>query len=122
MKNFFSIFFLVIYLAGFLQPSWTLVDFYMNRDDFTQKFCVNLDKGISQCRASCYLEKLLDEEQSNNGGVYLSMVEKFKIIEYSNHQRLTVKPDVEQVSDKAIIKPAKYLFDFSRAIFHPPKA
>ena len=122
MKNFLSILFLGIYLAGSLQPSLTLIDFYMNRDDFTQKFCVNLDKGITQCRASCYLTKLLDEEQNNNGNDYLSMVEKIKTTEYSNHQRPTIKPDDEPASDKVTISPASYRSDFSMAIFHPPKA
>jgi hypothetical protein len=122
VKSILSVLFLSIYLVGFLQPSWTLIDFYWNRDDFTQKYCVNLDKGITQCRASCYLEKLLEEDKKNDYGVFVSMVKNLKTTEYNNQQRIAVKPNDMHVSEQTAIYPAFYSFDFTRTVFHPPKS
>jgi hypothetical protein len=122
VKNFLSIVFLSIYLGGSLQPSWTLIDFYWNRDDFTQKYCVNLDMGITQCRASCYLEKLMEEDRKNDYGVFVSMVKKFKTTEFNNQQLITIKPNERHGIGETTADPAFYFFDLAKAVFHPPKS
>jgi hypothetical protein len=122
VKNILSILFLTIYLAGSLQPSWTLIDFYWNRDDFTQKYCINLDKGITQCRASCYLEKLLEEERKNDYGVFVSMVKKLKTTEFDDQQQIAIKPNDRNAPEQTATDPAFSHFDFTKAVFHPPKS
>jgi hypothetical protein len=82
VKNLLSIFFVGVYLLGSMQTYRVLIDFYWNRDDYTQNYCVNLDAGITQCRASCYLDKLLEEEKENEGSTQIALTKKLKSVEY----------------------------------------
>jgi hypothetical protein len=82
VKILLSIFFVGIYLVGSMQTTWVLTDFYWNRDDYTQKYCINLDAGITQCRASCYLERALNEADKNGSNAELVKTEKIRITEF----------------------------------------
>jgi hypothetical protein len=78
--------------------------------------------GITQCRASCYLEKLLEEDQKNDYGVFVSMVKKFKTTEFNNQQRIAIKQKESRRAEKTATDPVFYYFDFAKAVFHPPKS
>ncbi len=121
MKYLFSISFIIIYLVGVLQPSWILIDFYRNRDDYTQKYCINLDKGITQCRASCYLENLLEDQQNEKSDAKFISSQPYKMIELIGREKtdFSIFSDNEKYRSHYISD--QYQFDFFHFIFHPPK-
>lgn len=122
MKNFLSIFFVGIYLLGSMQSSWVLLDFYWNRDDYTQNYCINLDAGITQCRASCYLDKLLEEERENEGSAQIALVKKLESVEFPQSWiKAEAEIEVPQNTHAAFYRNF-YHFDFTDIIFHPPKS
>jgi hypothetical protein len=122
VKNLLSIFFVGVYLLGSMQTYRVLIDFYWNRDDYTQNYCVNLDAGITQCRASCYLDKLLEEEKENEGSTQIALTKKLKSVEYpQNWNNVESEIEVPQHMHAAFNRNF-YHFDFSDIIFHPPKS
>ncbi|NJN24854.1 MAG: hypothetical protein HC819_02130 [Cyclobacteriaceae bacterium] len=66
MKQIFSISLLFVFLTGSIRPAWVFIDFHANRDDYTSQYCIMLDQGITQCRASCYLTNQLKVGQEEN--------------------------------------------------------
>ncbi len=121
MKYVFSISFLLIYLAGSLQPSWILIDFYWNQDDYTQKYCLYIDEGISQCRASCYLEKMLEGHQKDESEAKLISDQQYKMLEFLSYEKMDFLSinTVKNLQPSYIIDP--YQYDFPHFVFHPPK-
>lgn len=121
MKYLISISLLTIYLFGTLQSSWVLIDFYWNRDDYTQKYCLFLDEGITQCGASCYLDKLLAEKEKEGSDAQIISNQKIKIVELSssNEQDFSFLSTI-QIQQQAYLA-GQYHFDFHQLIFHPPK-
>ena len=121
MKYIFSIAFIFIYLAGSLQSSWVLIDFYMNRDDYTQKYCLYLDGEITQCRASCYLEKLQEKQQKGKTDSTIISSQQHKIIELISQEKISFKSFFKLVIISVFYDTGQYQFDFQKLIFHPPK-
>ena len=121
MKYVVSISLLFFYLAGTFHSSWTLVEFYWNRDDYTQKFCQLLDQGITQCRASCYLEDLLDDKSDTSGNKILSN-HKIKITELTNFCDSYAIRVPFSMTGLIEHNPSWYAPDYYPVIFHPPKA
>jgi hypothetical protein len=120
VRKFLSIIFVVTYVASAVQPHLTLIDFYLKRDFYTQNYCINLDAGITQCRASCYLQSLLEEEQNDNDAEIV-VLKKLKSAE-----NLTQNEDRDFKSDSIPIVhntnyDHNYRLDLATSIFHPPK-
>ena len=121
MKYLFSISFILIYLLGSLQSSWVLIDFYWNREDYTQKYCQFLDVGITQCRASCYLDDLLEEKNKEPAKAHVNPHQKVKVTEIINDDRISF---YSYAGDQNLIyayPSGQYHFEFYDPIFHPPK-
>jgi len=112
---------LLIYLLGSMQSSWVLMDFYWNRDDYTQKYCQLLDQGITQCRASCYLNNLLEEKQNETAKAKIVSSQKVKIVEIVINEELTISDLSTGLQSPIGYCPSQYQFDFHALIFHPPK-
>lgn len=121
MKYIVSIFFIVIYLLGVFQTSWTLIDFYWKRDYYTQNFCVNLDAGITQCRASCFLEKKLASERDDSSNPEIALVKTSKSVELSFQEMYSNLADQKDKSETGFLEDS-YNFEYSYKIFHPPKS
>ncbi len=122
MKYLISISLLLIYLGGAFHTSWTIVDFYWNRDYYTQNYCINLDAGITQCRASCYLQNLLEEKQQTDTEYHLKMVKKIETSELTNNSGGFLHYDEPSEKSNSIIYYHTYHFDYTDGVFHPPKA
>jgi len=116
-----SISLLITYLTGSLPSSWTLIDFYLNRDDYTQKYCRFLDEGITQCRASCYLENLLEEQQSKEPDAKILSIEKYKITELTSQEILELQLISNPGENATPYLSNHYQIDFLYVVFHPPK-
>jgi hypothetical protein len=121
VKILLSIFFVGIYLVGSMQTTWVLTDFYWNRDDYTQKYCINLDAGITQCRASCYLERALNEADKNGSNAELVKTEKIRITEFKVDQLLNFEHGEFLERLHFSLYGNTYKFEFAEFIFHPPK-
>ena len=121
MKYLFSISFILIYLLGSLQSSWVLIDFYWNREDYTQKYCQFIDEGITQCRASCYLNNLLEEKQNETAKAKIVSSQKVKIVEIVIDEEYTISDLSTGLQSPIGYCPSQYHFDFHALIFHPPK-
>lgn len=122
MKYLFSISLILIYFVGSFQSSWVLVDFYWNRDDYTQKYCQVLDQGITQCHASCYLEELLKEEHNDSSEAKIISTQKIKVVEISSNQDINFQTLIKFNNHLKEYLSDQYQFDILHFIFHPPKA
>ncbi|MCG8309965.1 MAG: hypothetical protein MI975_21395 [Cytophagales bacterium] len=121
MKHIFSISLILIYLVGTFQSSWVLVDFYWNREDYTQKYCQFLDEGITQCRASCYLDNLLEEQHNKTSSEKITASREIKISQIANDNLATLN-DVFGFQKRASCDiPERYHFDYLPFIFRPPQ-
>ena len=121
MKYLCSISLILIYLIGTFQSSWILVDFYWNRDDYTQKYCQFLDEGVTQCRASCYLDDLLEQQQNKTSSEKITASQEIKISQIANDNFTTLN-DVFDFRKKASGDiPERYHFDYLPFIFRPPQ-
>ncbi len=120
MKQLLSIALLLTYLAGLIQPNLTLIDFYLHRDDYTQRFCVNLDEGITICRASCYLDKLIAEAQKAENPNKLVVVEKGKSPELICQNSIE-KPILQVESTSRELTRKLQSQGGIHCVFHPPK-
>ncbi len=121
MKQFLSIALLLTYLSGLIQPNLTLIDFYLHRDDYTQRFCERLDEGITTCRASCYLDKLIAEAQKTQNPNKLVVVEKGKLPELICQNSIDKKvPQVEITTSETATELQNQ--GGVRCVFHPPKS
>jgi len=109
-------------MGGLFQSSWILVDFYWNRDDYTQRYCQFLDEGITQCRASCYLDDLLEQRQNETSDTNILSTQKVKIIEFANADEINIHI-LSNIHDRLNgHKSDQYHYDYHQFIFHPPKA
>lgn len=113
---------MTIYLSGSFQSSWTLIDFYWKRDYYTQNYCVNLDAEITQCRASCYLEKKLTSENEDSSNPEIALVKNSKFVELPVQELLDQSIIKMDTSDLLNYHLDNYKFEFSYKIFHPPKS
>jgi len=108
-------------MIGIVQTSMVLVDFYWNRDDYTQKYCTALDQGITQCKASCYLYEMLEDSQDEASIAQISHVEKINLAQltFDESISLSLNEMLEQTIEE--YKSDNYYYDFHRFVFHPPK-
>ena len=121
MKYVFSISLLLIYLVGSIQSSWVLIDFYWNRDDYTQKYCLYLDEGITQCRASCYLENLLKDQHKDKSEAKLISSQQYKMTELISYEKIDFSNLNKLEKHRFFYDSGPYQFDFHHFVFHPPK-
>ena len=121
MKYLFSISFLIIYLIGVIQPSWILIDFYTHRDEYTLKYCRFLDEGITQCRASCYLQSQLDSQQKENTESKFIASQQQKKHELNKQEKTSLYDDFDTVEKTTFFYSTWHQYNVIHIIFHPPK-
>jgi hypothetical protein len=93
----------------------------MNRDDYTQKYCLYIDEGITQCHASCYLETLLENQQQEESEAKLVASRKYKMTELISYENFDFSYLDKFEKQPSFYNSTQYQFDFSNYIFHPPK-
>ncbi len=62
MKVSFLVIFVGVILMQSLQGFFTYVDFKMNQEEITAKYCVNKDRPLLRCNGNCYLAKQLKKQ------------------------------------------------------------
>jgi hypothetical protein len=86
-----------------------------------QNFCENLDKGITSCYGSCYLEKQLKEESENEKHQEFPKTE-IEILNYLQESDVKIPECVFFNVDKGYSEfICNYSFTTVTTIFHPPK-
>ena len=93
----------------------------MNRDDYTQKYCLYLDEGITHCRASCYLENLLENQQKNKTDATIISSQQREITELISQEKIPFESFFILGKTSGFFDTGQYQFDFQKLIFHPPK-
>ena len=93
----------------------------MNRDIYTQKYCQFLDEGITQCRASCYLDDLLKENQSDEPVAKIGSSSQQKMSELISQEIVIFFNETKLDKHQSFFDSDPYQFDFLQFIFHPPK-
>jgi hypothetical protein len=122
VKNFVATFFIFTYLIAVFHTSLILVDFYWNRADYTAQYCVNLDRGITTCRASCYLAERLEQEQEKKGTPQIALSKNQRTAEFSYQPEVFI-PEMDDSETLAeTIYQDNYFFDFTTFVFHPPRS
>ena len=112
---------MIIYLAGTMQSSWTLIDFYWKRDYYTQNYCINLDAGITQCRASCFLENKMAMEREESSNSEIAVSKTSKSVECPSKELQTLFLGLKDISIEMEYPEDLYKFEFAHQVFHPPK-
>ncbi|MCK5105388.1 MAG: hypothetical protein KAR17_21340 [Cyclobacteriaceae bacterium] len=98
-----------------------MIDFYWNRDDYTQKYCLYLDEGITQCRASCYLENLLKDQHKDKSEAKLISSQQYKMTELISYEKIDFSNLNKLEKHRSFYDSGPYQFDFLHFVFHPPK-
>jgi hypothetical protein len=52
--------------AGLIYQTLTVLNFYSNRAEITEKYCVNKEKPEKKCHGKCHLEKQLNVSAASN--------------------------------------------------------
>lgn len=68
MKSLYSysaILLTLIFSTGLIYQTLTVVNFYFNRAEITEKYCVNKEKPEKKCHGKCHLEKQLTVSTSS---------------------------------------------------------
>ncbi|MBK6526570.1 MAG: hypothetical protein IPG07_14110 [Crocinitomicaceae bacterium] len=68
MKSLYSysaILLTLIFSTGLIYQTLTVVNFYFNRAEITEKYCVNKEKPEKKCHGKCHLEKQLTVSTAN---------------------------------------------------------
>jgi hypothetical protein len=121
VKQLLSFGLLLTYISGLIQPNLTLIDFYLYRDDYTLRFCEKLDEGITTCRASCYLDKLIAESQKADNPHKLAVVEKVKSPELVCHIPTEKRILQTTATGSETVRELRSQGGIA-CIFHPPKS
>lgn len=108
---------------GMLWQTYTVIDFYMNREAITQEHCVNKDKPELDCKGQCHLQKQLeaatpdqDKKAESNGTskpAMLLFVFAQKMDDLSSNE-----PNLEKQIFNPITEPTRH---YSASVFNPPQ-
>jgi len=60
-KSHISLLLVFAFMLGVIWQSSLVVNFYINRAEVTEKFCVNKDKPKMNCHGKCHLKKQLEK-------------------------------------------------------------
>lgn len=80
-KQHISIALTTAFVFGMLWQTFTIINFYINRETITEEHCVNKNKPESNCKGQCHLEKQLEvstpdqeETKKTNGSTKTSFL------------------------------------------------
>lgn len=57
---------MLIFSTGLIYQTLTVVNFYSNRAEIAEKYCVNKEKPEKKCHGKCHLEKQLNVSVASN--------------------------------------------------------
>ena len=120
---------LLIFLPAFLLQSWKIpvvyAWYYTNKEEITDRFCINKARPELLCSGKCYVEKVIK--------AYETSTEDWKSLATKSIDKRTITliKDNHSINlsllDKSIIKAPSftYLFNYSHSIdmvvFRPPR-
>ncbi len=84
-------------------------------------YCQYIDEGITQCRASCYLENLLEDQQKGKSNAKLISSQQYKMIELISFEKIDFIHLNTLEKYQSIYNFGQYQFNFLHFVFHPPK-
>ena len=127
---FLSVFTITILLQS-LQGFFTIVNWKINQDELTAKYCVNKAKPMLNCNGKCYLAKQLKIQEEQDKADF-SKESKNQIPKFKKIKEGEVFNDMSQISyalvDFSIIKSkpnssisSHYNFDEINQCFQPPQ-
>lgn len=108
---------------GMLWQTYTVIDFYMNREAITQEHCINKDKPELDCKGQCHLKQQLeaatpdqDEKNESNG------TSKPAMLLFVFAQNMDDISSNEQGIEKQIFNPSiESTSDYNASVFNPPQ-
>jgi hypothetical protein len=112
----------LLVVVSLLMPYETLLDFQLRREYIAQNLCENLDKGITSCRGSCYLEKKIQDDQKKSDATtrYTRQITRFSSLYLKSHF-LEWEQVKEELQKEEPFYTNHYYFRFISKVFHPPK-
>lgn len=121
LRNFLSIFFILLYGLGLLRPIAPWIEYELNKDYIKTYLCVNKDTPMTQCGGRCYLKEQLEsnhDKNSETGGLELNMKDYplgWKLLWYFEFDGILSK--VKEQYDHYTDHYSKLL---QSDVFHPP--
>lgn len=117
------------FIFGLGIKSYVVLDWKINQDEITEKYCVNKDKPMMNCNGKCYLSKQLEnlelkeeEERRNNPSPEL-LIEStnFVWLLESDSPKLFFAEKSNDADSFGFCKPKYWFSDINEDIDHPPK-
>lgn len=109
-----------------LRPVLPLYEYYSNYDYITQKLCENRNRTFLKCNGSCYVQKLMKEDDlliqdidTEQTEPIITIYFPIFIIEKSDYylKNIILFKDLE----KPFFSKLFIAYEFTHTIFHPPK-
>ncbi len=131
MRFLFLIVFTITVLLQSLQGFFTIVNWKINQDELTAKYCVNKAKPMLNCNGKCYLAKQLkiqeEQDKADFSKESKNQIPKFKKIKEGEvfndiktvDYTLVVKNNINRKPNTSIS--VEYSFDEISKCFQPPQ-
>lgn len=114
---------ILLLFALVLQTGFKVVlylDYQVNKETITQKYCENKAKPEMKCHGKCHLKKQLKEEDKRNSTEKNNFREQTEISPFHEHKKQTLKTQTENNFTKCFFYLLKESEKSTSGIFHPP--
>lgn len=114
---------ILLLVALVLQTGFKIVlylDYQVNKESITQKYCENKAKPEMKCHGKCHLKKLLKEDDKRNEPVKNPVKEQAEISPFVQHRKQILKMQLQTGSDSSATYILKEAEGKTAGIFHPP--
>lgn len=113
-----TLFFALVLQTGFKVALY--VDFAVNQETITAKYCENKTKPEMKCHGKCHLNKLLKEDDKRNEPSKNPIKEQVEISPFVQHRKLILKTQTNDTAASSFLYLLKDSEEIPGSIFHPP--
>ena len=113
-----------------LQGFVTLVNWKMNQDEITEKYCENKSQPMLKCNGQCYLAKQLKKQEEiqafelNQNNKKIPVSKKVKEADFfimDANQQINIALSAFNKRSKCHFENNLYSFEYDSSLFHPPQ-
>jgi hypothetical protein len=105
-----------------MQASWHLINPNLDEDEFSQEHIHFIDREITQCHPSDYIEDLVNKRDDLGSNPKILTVQKLKVVEIVSTEIMNVSPRSQPPMQQTVsFIPDFCQGDFCPSVFHPPK-
>jgi hypothetical protein len=83
---------MICFLLMTFSKGLTLINFYLNQETITAKFCVNKNKPQLHCNGKCFLAKKIKEQEQKEAADAIMELSKIEVVSASSY--FTMLPEI----------------------------